>query len=138
MRKRLIPILVMTGLALAQAAAQQTTIKRAAAQHTAASSGQEMFDSYCAVCHGKGGTGNGPAAAALKIPPANLTLLAKHNGGVFPAEHVTGILQGAAFPAHGSKDMPIWGPVLSSVSNGPQESRLRVYNLMDYVKSLQK
>lgn len=138
MLKRLIPILAIGTLALAQAAAQQTTIKRAPAQHTPAASGQQMFDSYCAVCHGKGGTGNGPAAAALKIPPANLTLLAQKNGGTFPAEHVTGILQGAAFPAHGSKDMPIWGPVLSSVSNGPQESRLRVYNLMEYVKSLQK
>lgn len=138
MLKRLTPILLMAALALTQAAAQQPTIKHGPAQRTQAASGQEMFDSYCAVCHGKGGTGNGPASAALKIPPANLTLLAQKNGGTFPAEHVTGILQGAAFPAHGSKDMPIWGPVLSSVSNGPQESRLRVYNLMEYVRSLQK
>jgi len=138
MLKRLIPMLLMAALASIQAAAQQPTIKRAPAQRTSAASGQEMFDSYCAVCHGKAGAGNGPAAAALKIPPANLTLLAQHNGGTFPTEHVSGVLQGAAFPAHGSKDMPIWGPVLSAVSNGAQESHLRVYNLTEYIKSLQK
>lgn len=137
MLKGIVLFLLMSAVAAMQGAAQQPKINKAPARRTS-TSGKEMFQSYCAVCHGETGTGNGPAAAALKIPPANLTLLAQHNKGVYPEPHVMAILRGAAFPAHGSKDMPIWGPVLSSVSNGPQEAHLRIYNLMEYVKSLQK
>ncbi|HEU5262783.1 MAG TPA: c-type cytochrome [Gemmatimonadales bacterium] len=35
--------------------------------------GGEVFRSQCMVCHGERGKGNGPAAAALNPPPANLT-----------------------------------------------------------------
>ncbi len=35
--------------------------------------GAEVFATYCAVCHGPDGKGNGPAAAALVPPPPDLT-----------------------------------------------------------------
>ena len=75
-------------------------------------SGPELYRSYCAVCHGQDGKGNGPAAPGLKTQPADLTLLAKNAGGKFPANRVTNILNSEEpVTAHGSKDMPIWGPL---------------------------
>ena len=39
---------------------------------------------------------------------------------------------------HGSKDMPVWGPILSSVSsNKPDVVTLRISNLTGYIQSLQ-
>ncbi len=106
---------------------------------TSAASGSEMFNSYCAPCHGKDAKGNGPAATALKDPPANLTQLAKKNNGKFPANHVATVLRSGVAGAHGSSDMPIWGPLFSSVS-GRDESivQMRVANLIHYLESLQE
>jgi copper transport protein len=39
--------------------------------------GQTAFETHCAVCHGDAGIGNGPAAASLLPPPADLTLHAR-------------------------------------------------------------
>src|SRR5271165_1456991 len=77
---------------------------------TTSFSGTEMFKTWCASCHGLQGKGDGPAAAALKIPPADLTQLAKKNGGKFPMEKVRNYIDGTKeVAAHGSRDMPVWG-----------------------------
>jgi len=60
-------------------------IKQVPIANTPSSSGKDMFDTYCAVCDGKDARGNGPAANAMKTPPADLTTLAKGNGGKYPA-----------------------------------------------------
>ena len=98
-----------------------------------------MFVSYCSACHGKDGTGAGPAASALKEPPADLTVLSKNNGGKFPAAHVSAVLNGGVkAPAHGNKEMPVWGPIFWQTSQGHAgEVQLRVANLTKYVESLQ-
>ncbi len=58
------------------------------------------------------GKGNGPAAAALKTPPTNLTLLAVKNGGTFPDARIMQIIKGDSMTAaHGNKEMPVWGPM---------------------------
>jgi mono/diheme cytochrome c family protein len=120
------------------AGAQQTTI-RVPFNSTAADSGDEMYKVYCADCHGKTGKGDGPAAAAIKAPPPDLTLLAKKNGGKFPADHVRSVLDmGVAETAHGTKEMPIWGPLFRAISQ--RDSRvvnLRISSLTDYIKSMQ-
>jgi mono/diheme cytochrome c family protein len=91
---------------------QTTEVKKSPIQTTSATSGKEMFESYCSPCHRKDGRGNGPAATALKYPPANLAQLAQKNNGKFPADHVTKVLRsGVSGGAHGSSDMPIWGPL---------------------------
>ena len=78
-----------------------------------------MFNNYCAVCHGKDGKGGGPAASALKTPPADLTTLAQKNGGKYPSAHISSVIRGqASMPSHGSQDMPVWGPLFSSISQG--------------------
>ena len=51
-------------------------------------SGASDFRQYCAQCHGLKGVGDGPVAPALAKKPANLTLLSKNNGGVFPEQEV--------------------------------------------------
>ena len=98
-----------------------------------------MYKSYCAACHGKDGKGDGPAAAALKAFPSDLTTLAKRNGGTYPTPRVASILRGKEkLVAHGDQEMPVWGPVFSSVS-GRSEAivDLRISNLNKFLESLQ-
>jgi mono/diheme cytochrome c family protein len=121
---------------------QKKTIKKVPIKHTAAGSGEEMYREYCAVCHGKGGKGDGPAASEFKVPTPDLTTLARNNDGKFPAEHVASVLQfGVEAPAHGTSDMPIWGPLFrrlhGSTTAGDPLIQLRIANLTDYIKSLQ-
>ena len=116
-----------------------TTIKHVPLTSTSAASGKEMFDRYCAVCHGADGKGNGPAAPALKTPPANLTQLAAKESGTFPYDRVFGILSGKVeVTAHGSSEMPMWGSLLNNLANGDLKmANLRARNLADYVRSIQ-
>jgi mono/diheme cytochrome c family protein len=120
--------------------AQEPRVINIPARHTSASSGKQMFDAYCAACHGKEGKGDGPVAAALKAPPADLTVLARRNSGKYPSLKVAQAITGdAGISAHGSKEMPIWGPVFMSISHQHEsEVHLRVANLTEYIKSLQQ
>jgi mono/diheme cytochrome c family protein len=104
-----------------------------------APTGKEMFQTYCASCHGKDAKGEGPAAPALKTSPPDLTTLAKRNGGNFPREQVTGILRGQASPAaHGDPEMPVWGLVFWRASQGHErEVQQRIAKLSRYLESLQ-
>jgi mono/diheme cytochrome c family protein len=115
-------------------------IKHVPIKPTSAASGQEMYKSYCAVCHGTDATGKGPATDALKVPPTDLTTLAEKNGGKYPALKVSAIIRGEeVLAAHGSKDMPIWGRLFWSMSKGHEaEVQQRVANLNKYIESLQK
>jgi mono/diheme cytochrome c family protein len=107
--------------------------------YTPAESGQEMFNAYCASCHGTDGRGSGPTAASLKTRPSDLTQLARHNHGVFPSAAVTSTIQHGTNPAHGSSEMPVWGPGLNRVSGHDEEvTRLRIQNLVTFIESLQK
>jgi mono/diheme cytochrome c family protein len=125
-------------LAICAALAAQE-IQKVPIQPTSAASGKEMFTTYCAVCHGTGGKGDGPAANALKKRPADLTQLARKNNGTFPEVHVMNFITGEDIvAAHGSRDMPIWGDLFRYLSpNSRDVIKLRVANLADYVKSLQ-
>lgn len=68
------------------------------------------FRSYCASCHGVNGGGDGPVAEVLKVRPADLTRIALRNGGAFPVEAVYKKIEGLDMPpAHGTKQMPVWG-----------------------------
>src|SRR5664279_1681143 len=87
--------------------APKLQIKNLPAGYTNPSSGRQMYDAYCASCHGQGGKGNGPTATALKVPPTDLTQLSARNGFVFPENHVAQVIKGdSMMPSHGSKEMP--------------------------------
>ena len=119
----------------------QTKIKTVPARPTSAGSGEEMFNEYCAACHGKDAKGNGPAAPALKGSLPDLTTLAQRNGGKYPAEHVMTVIRFGAgtHAAHGSQDMPVWGPIFGSMhqSSASPEVQLRISNLSRYLGTLQ-
>lgn len=131
---------VIALVTMASAQEPKKEIKRVPIKPTSAASGQEMYKTYCAVCHGTDGKGNGPAVDALKVPPPDLTVMAAKNGGKYPALKVSAIISGEeVLAAHGSKDMPIWGHLFRSMSGGHEaEVQQRVANLNKYIESLQK
>jgi mono/diheme cytochrome c family protein len=80
------------------------------ADFATADMGKKEFESNCATCHGLNAKGDGPQAEFLTTKPANLTILAKNNGGVFPAERIREIIDGRfEVAAHGPREMPVWG-----------------------------
>jgi len=117
----------------------QTTIKNVPVKETSPTSGKDMYKAYCAVCHGNDGKGGGPAAPAMKVPPTDLTLLAKNNGGKYPSLKVVSSINGETnLPAHGSRDMPVWGQLFWSMSHGHEsEVQQRAVNLSRYIETLQ-
>ncbi len=139
----MIRILVL-GLCLVAAAAsaqQSPTPRKAPAQPTTSVAlGKKTYLEYCAVCHGPDGRGIGPASSALKKPPADLTTLSKSHDGKFPAEYVTGIVRfGKPISAHGSSQMPVWGPIFSRREQGNEAAvQRRIKNLCDYLATLQE
>jgi mono/diheme cytochrome c family protein len=143
MRVRYLACMVATLIGvsgISRAQESKTTVKREAAPMTSPASGKEMFVSYCASCHGKDAKGNGPAANALKQLPADLTTLAKRNGGKYPSDKVTSILGGqTTLMAHGDQEMPVWGPVSWRLSQGREEQvQMRIANLNRYLESVQE
>ena len=102
--------------------------------------GEQLFNGYCAPCHGRTGKGDGPTAQALKTPPADLTLLARRNGGAFPRDRVTRLIEEGlpAEEAHGSKEMPVWGPIFSALALGSfKATNPRVEDVVTYLESIQ-
>lgn len=124
-------------LTLSAAGAQaQPQIERKPIKQTPASDAAGMFDSYCAVCHGKEGKGNGPAATALNKAPADLTRISARNGGTFPEVKVKRYIEGLdEVPAHGTRDMPMWGELFRSLNR--DTAQIRVQALSNHIKSMQ-
>ena len=133
-------VLLLTASLTSAAQQSKPAVKHETAPITSPSSGKEMFLSYCASCHGKDAKGDGPAAGALKQLPADLTQLAKLNGGKFPSDKVTSVLRGQTkLMAHGDQDMPVWGRVFWHMSQGHEEQvQMRIANLNKYIESLQE
>ena len=118
----------------------QTKVQVVPAPYTPSDSGKAMYDAYCASCHGIDGKGNGPAASAMKSPVPDLTMLARSHGGQYPAFSVAEVLRvSRPLAAHGSDDMPVWGPVFSQVSRQDQALiQQRIRNLNMHIESLQQ
>jgi len=128
-----VSVLLATGMSYAQSSAITKVHK------TAATSGRQMYGSYCASCHGLDGRGHGPVSSELKMTPTDLTLLRRNNQGKFPDARLVAVLQyGANVPSHGTAEMPVWGPMLGRMNKAnPQIRQLRISNLIQYLKTLQ-
>jgi mono/diheme cytochrome c family protein len=80
------------------------------AQEAKTDPGKQEFEANCGICHGMDAKGNGFLGASLKVTPPDLTVLAKNNGGVFPTDRISSVIDGRArIATHGTRDMPIWG-----------------------------
>jgi mono/diheme cytochrome c family protein len=101
--------------------------------------GPDLFQFYCAPCHGRDGRGRGPVAAVLKTPPADLTKIAEKRAGTFPRADIIGFVSegSALIPAHGTIDMPVWGPIFRSLDSSEARNRARIDNLVSYLESIQ-
>jgi mono/diheme cytochrome c family protein len=100
--------LLAATLSLSATAFDQTAKTDAQAAKT--DLGKKEFELQCSVCHGMNAKGDGLLVAVLKVVPPDLTTLAKKNGGVFPADRISSVIDGRAVVAsHGSREMPIWG-----------------------------
>jgi mono/diheme cytochrome c family protein len=128
-------ILVLLGLAAGQAPGQGTPRKLIASVE-----GKDLFVAYCASCHGMDATGNGPVAPALKGPIPDLTTLKQRWKGGFPVAELEKAILGEAESklAHGSREMPVWGPVFRRIDNDRDLGLVRVRNLVDYLEKLQR
>jgi len=92
--------------------------------------GADLFRAYCASCHGTDGQGHGPAA--------DLTLIARRNGGEFPVDRIRRIITGDhVIASHGSREMPVWGPIFHQVETDIDRGNVRMENLIKYLESIQ-
>ena len=104
--------------------------------------GRTEFAQYCASCHGTDARGTGPVATALLTPPADLTRIAARRGGAFPADEIAAWIDGRlAPPAHGTREMPVWGVRLAEGLPPGELSqdlvRGRILTLVEYLRSIQ-
>ncbi len=129
----LAPIAVLLALsAPAQAAAEKDTVVVA---------GSSLYKTYCATCHGASGKGDGPLAEHLRFRPPDLTLLAKKNGGEYPAKNIARTIDGRdPVKGHGGPDMPVWGDAFKNTQNGFDEAKVKhkVDALVDYLHTIQE
>jgi mono/diheme cytochrome c family protein len=129
-------IFFATSIACAAQGASQIELKLA---RTAPTSGKQMFQSYCAPCHGQDGRGHGPLAAQLREQPANLTLLSRRFQGRYPDARIVSVLMYGSGPTtRGISAMPAWGPVLAKMDQANrQDAQLRIRNLIRYLETIQ-
>ena len=108
--------------------------------------GKREFEANCASCHGNSGKGNGPLVELLRRSPPDLTLLAQRNQGVFPINRLYEVVEGGNLPAHGARDMPVWGRAYriedaQYYMDGPYNPdvlvRTRLLALLEYINRLQ-
>jgi mono/diheme cytochrome c family protein len=102
--------------------------------------GPDLFRAHCAACHGSDGKGDGPVAPTLKSKPADLTVLARNNRGVFPKQIVLKIISGddSSLLAHGSREMPVWGPIFHQIEEDQDFGNVRLQNLEKYLETIQQ
>lgn len=102
-------------------------------------SGPGLFANYCATCHGERAQGDGPLAAMLRKRPANLTLLARSNGGVYSPEMVARIIDGRKpLAGHGGGDMPAWGDAFARSAEGADNIPGKIAALVLYLETIQQ
>lgn len=108
--------------------------------------GLTEYEVACMPCHGVNGRGDGPKAASLAKPPADLTQIARANGGRYPKAKVAEIIDGRdQVAAHGPRDMPVWGERYrkpaergEAVRRIDARARAQIDALVDYLEQLQE
>lgn len=129
---------VLFSAALAQTPAEAQRVPR--------DFGKSEFEASCASCHGVSGKGNGPLVPLLRRTPPDLTLLSKNNQGIFPMNRLYEVIEGDKVPAHGSRDMPVWGRAYRMLDgeyyfdteyDSNALVRARILSLLEYISKMQ-
>ena len=111
-----------------------------AQEYKQTTTGAEIYRTYCATCHGTAARGDGPLASSMVKKPANLTEIAKRNGGQFPSEMVFKTIDGRQpVRGHGGADMPVWGDAFSKSREAGDAERVKavIQSLVDFLDSIQ-
>ena len=103
--------------------------------------GEELFQRFCASCHGETGRGDGPVARGLAVAVPDLTGIARRYGE-FPAARVRETIDGRGIvDAHGVRSMPVWGYEFWLEEGADSEAEREMHELIDrlveYLKTLQ-
>ena len=106
-------------------------------------SGERLYVRHCAVCHGSSGRGDGPFGGILRTAPADLTTIAARNDGVFPDAQIARFVDGQFVPpAHGTRQMPIWGRWLGTSelpgAEPDEVARGEIFAIVEYLKTIQR
>ncbi|HYC21841.1 MAG TPA: c-type cytochrome [Candidatus Bathyarchaeia archaeon] len=105
---------------------------------------KQLYLKYCGSCHGPDGKGDGVLSGVLQTKPADLTQIAKKNGGEFPTAEVAKVINGSkTMRAHGDPDMPVWGEVFkqqasSGSSSRKSQAQAKIAFITAYIKSIQE
>lgn len=139
---RRIALVAAASAALAAAIASAGDARDPKVDQVLADMGGELFQQYCASCHGSDARGTGPAAGALKVRPADLTHIAARRDGQFPDGEIARFIDGRFAPeAHGSREMPVWGERFGErvPEAGVSEEIVRgqIVVLVEYLRSIQ-
>jgi mono/diheme cytochrome c family protein len=105
--------------------------------------GAQLYQVFCASCHGAKARGNGPAARSLRIKPPDLTRIARRHGGAFPVDSIIRSIDGRDLrTAHGEPGMPVWGQEFYGMdSEDParrERSRELIEKLVTHLQSIQR
>jgi mono/diheme cytochrome c family protein len=115
--------------------------RHASAQEATSPDGAALFRLHCASCHGSSGRGDGPIAEFLKIPPADLTQIARQSHGAFPVAEMVRIIDGRQLVrAHGDSKMPVWGNAFSQSLSHADDAlvRQKIEALVKYLQEIQE
>ncbi|MFT5144620.1 MAG: mono/diheme cytochrome c family protein [Rhodothermales bacterium] len=103
--------------------------------------GQQLFEQFCQKCHGVDGSGNGPIAELLKVPPTDLSILTVDNGGSFPSDRISAWIDGREETrSHGTREMPVWGNIWTDEAGGTeveQEVAEHISQIVEHIRWLQ-
>ena len=93
------------------------SVADALAEPAPAYEGRRLFASYCRLCHGSTGKGDGPLAKKMEIIPADLTITVRSRSDTILKKIITGegrqTITGRDRHNLLSNAMPQWGTVLS-------------------------
>lgn len=129
--------------AVAAILSSQFLVSPVPAQDLSSYSGEELYQRFCASCHGRQGYGDGPAAEALSVMMPDLTRLYRRHGNRFPEDQVRRSVIGSdELPAHGSRLMPVWGYEFAAGLGGDEQAQQAAAAIIDrllgYLREIQQ
>jgi mono/diheme cytochrome c family protein len=131
--------MVIVALLMIPVFAQALAEEEEAADASTLEMGATLYRKHCQNCHGEAGHGDGLIAKYLTIPTADLTRISERSEGEFRFGEVYDIVDGRDLRGHGTRAMPVWGPVFKVTEETPNKRLIRekITALVHYLESIQ-